>query len=631
MLRTVIVNFTGDRSNWGCQATSWELLKLLHKAFADRLVIPFDFVPLFPRHQMDFDVDQQFGDAIRSAMASESLSPEQSALLVKVAEQRYGALFEKIRYADLVVFQAEGTLTGSDMLHGWRLLLLPFIAKKVFGKVVLSLNQTIFWKNSNIDTYVVNAFNSFDFVAVREPSSLAYIRAAGVGHAGLIPDAAFLTQAMQSGYGLPELVSEKKYFAVTGSAALDFFSVESMFLVIEQIRDRFGLSAVFICSAASDLKLIKMARERWGPDVLYVQASANYRAVADVIRQCEFLFGGRYHMAILAATVYTPMVLLPSNTPKNEGLLALLDYPLDVRRIEDKATILDDVQRIIESPVDFKSVLKRGMTRILSLIDEGMIAMQRALDNNTSFGTITDVPVRAVVAENTQDYYYAIIANQSRKYKYPQDASKALPAAPPMLTIIVPLIACLRRNIDTEINMLLLRHAVEAYTDEICKQLNARWLVSICDTYADFGTEIEKRNAFLISMLVNFEKVAQSYAYWRLGYPETLDVTGPMEHRKIPLWDGMTSFHLVIGDVTNNMFGRLTELLKETPVFEKIFKRIVQGLATQETILGTLNKHHGHVFETDYSWIAEDKYSEWRKNINPTKYQHTFARGAGKK
>ena len=79
-----------------------------------------------------------------------------------------------------------------------------------------------------------------------------------------------------------------------------------------------------------------------------------------------------------------------------------------------------------------------------------------------------------------------------------------------MLNIILPLIQNLRRNIDVENNWRKLHEIIETNINDICKTLNTRWLISICDTYIDYGSEIESRNAMIIVLIANMEKLAQT-------------------------------------------------------------------------------------------------------------------------
>ena len=58
----------------------------------------------------------------------------------------------------------------------------------------------------------------------------------------------------------------------------------------------------------------------------------------------------------------------------------------------------------------------------------------------------------------------------------------------------------------------------------VCDNSNLRLLGSICDTIADFGGAIEKRNALLISTIIKMEKITQTYFHWRLGYSGELGI-----------------------------------------------------------------------------------------------------------
>jgi hypothetical protein len=183
-----------------------------------------------------------------------------------------------------------------------------------------------------------------------------------------------------------------------------------------------------------------------------------------------------------------------------------------------------------------------------------------------------------------------------------------------ILDDIRPVIRNIRRGIDVERNFERFRVLVEGQTERVCSDLDTRWLVSVCDTYADFGTPVESRNAMFVSLLANFEKVSQSYVYWKLGYEGSLEVPADHEPRKVPLWDGMSSFHLSVGDVTNNLFARLGRLMEPTPHIARIYETVRDRLRDHETILGALNKYHRHVFDTDFSWSRDREYDRWRKD-----------------
>ncbi len=174
------------------------------------------------------------------------------------------------------------------------------------------------------------------------------------------------------------------------------------------------------------------------------------------------------------------------------------------------------------------------------------------------------------------------------------------------------LIIQLRQKKDTDSSWKELRSLIECNLDRICRDLNTRQLVSVCDTYADYGDSVESRNALLVSTLANMEKTAQSFLLWRLNYSDAFDVPATHQPRKVPLWDGMDSFHLEIGDVTNNLFARINRLMRATPVIEQIYRTVMGRMKENPTILGTLNERHHYVFEPNTRWRKAPDYDRFR-------------------
>jgi hypothetical protein len=164
-------------------------------------------------------------------------------------------------------------------------------------------------------------------------------------------------------------------------------------------------------------------------------------------------------------------------------------------------------------------------------------------------------------------------------------------------TQIQELIISLRREKNIQQNWIEFRDLIEKNIYEVCNKLDTRWLISICDTYVDYGDNIIRRNAMLVVQIANFEKL---WATNLLMYDVSLNPEKLKKLKKnkvIPLWDGMYSFNINHGDLTNNLLGRLEELLTETPVIESIYKTIIQRLKENDTVLANLNKYHGRLFE----------------------------------
>ncbi len=122
---------------------------------------------------------------------------------------------------------------------------------------------------------------------------------------------------------------------------------------------------------------------------------------------------------------------------------------------------------------------------------------------------------------------------------------------------------------------------IEQHLEDLCSCLNTRWLVSICDTYADFGSPVEKGNAMCISLIANWEKLAlthrRAFGLENGVFPDRARLAEMKS--PLPLWDGMTSMVLDAGaNALPNMFSRLSRLTESTPVLQKILLTILERM-----------------------------------------------------
>ncbi len=134
---------------------------------------------------------------------------------------------------------------------------------------------------------------------------------------------------------------------------------------------------------------------------------------------------------------------------------------------------------------------------------------------------------------------------------------------------------------------------VEGNLDDICAHFSTRWLVSLTDTYADYGLPIERSNASIIALLVNWEKLARTDRLLhepRARPPE--DLTRYCTPQ--PLWDGVTS--LVMderADMIKNLFARVREQMAETPILSRILKTVLERASKEpEFTLARLGRLH---------------------------------------
>ena len=160
-----------------------------------------------------------------------------------------------------------------------------------------------------------------------------------------------------------------------------------------------------------------------------------------------------------------------------------------------------------------------------------------------------------------------------------------------------PLILYLRKGKNIEKNWGKFREMVNNDIDRVCQELDTRWLISVCDTFVDYGTPVEKRNAMLVSQLANFEKLWETYLLMFDIKQNPFKVEQLKRNKVIPLWDGMYSFNINHGDMTRNLFTRIEKLMVDTPVIQRIYFSVISRIKMNDTILATINKYHKRLFE----------------------------------
>jgi polysaccharide pyruvyl transferase WcaK-like protein len=402
-----IVNFTGFRGNWGCQATSWELLKFINGCFGDRKLPQVSFVPQLPHCDVDLRLAKcvtQIYSAVRSV--TDGLPDAQAKLryLEQLCTERYGFWLDEVRSADIIFFQGEGTMSGCvNFSEGVGLFLLPFVAKHAWGKPVISLNQTIFGRDPELLAAVARMLNSFDFTAVREGASAEFAKSLGIVPCHYIPDAAFLTKPSPDPL-LPTLKPSQRYFCVTGSASAESEARDIIFGLADRVRVETGLTPIVAIS--KDTRIRELARSHW-PSGTYevVDQAVHYPAVAHVLQHCEFVLGGRYHMAIMAAAVGTPSILLRGNTFKNEGLAAMIRAPFPVRTFHQSTEIMADVHALLSDLKSARRQLNDAAALIHTCLREAQSLLVDVMSGRTSGRNISTRPPTIKVSDDSTDYY----------------------------------------------------------------------------------------------------------------------------------------------------------------------------------------------------------------------------------
>ena len=131
-----------------------------------------------------------------------------------------------------------------------------------------------------------------------------------------------------------------------------------------------------------------------------------------------------------------------------------------------------------------------------------------------------------------------------------------------------------------------------------CNHLSVRWLIAICDTIADHGNRQQQTSAVCISTFVNLIKLAETERLLA-GAKEIETNSADQYQSKWPhnLGNGMSSYHLVHGDMPRNLFRRIDRVLETTPTLRLIFQTIVAQFKESSNLLTRLAKHNDRFWE----------------------------------
>ncbi|MDN2582359.1 polysaccharide pyruvyl transferase family protein [Aquibium sp. ELW1220] len=370
-----MTNYTGGRSNWGCRATSIGLVEFLQSECLSRDT-RLDTVALPVAHELDRLHEACHGKRLRTIYSSRRPSEADLDLLEHLTRERFGAYFDVVRDADVVFFQGEGTVGPGNYLQNVRLFGLPFLASRRWKKPVISLNQTIYAADGSDRKVLASIFSGFDLVAVREAASFVFATEMGLSDRLVCcPDMAFRNVRPAAGHSVS--IPDRDYFCVTGSAALKKLDEGMIVRAVDEIARVTGLAPVIVHSRKQDREVL----ETQLAPMLSVGAGEmpDHHELVSILAGAKFVFGGRYHTAVSALSQTTPVILLPGNTFKSEGIADLigLDFrvfapsessamakaalDLAVRQEEVRAAIAVGLRRIADMQADFATLVRERL------------------------------------------------------------------------------------------------------------------------------------------------------------------------------------------------------------------------------------------------------------------------------
>ncbi|MCE9630539.1 MAG: polysaccharide pyruvyl transferase family protein [Planctomycetia bacterium] len=366
-MKICVLNYTGDRANWGCQATSRNLLGFLRSSLEGVPDLEIVTVPLPKTHPVDGLVAAAHGASIRAMYASPSPSANDLRFLHALTSERFGDILREAETADIVVFQGEGTVGPQAYLRNVQLFGPPFLAAHLWQKPVLAVNQTLYACSAADAEVVAGIFGAFALVAVREARSYAFARGIGLDELLLCPDMAFA--ATPAFPGPPAPVPPVPYFCISGSAVLTAHSIGSTLAAVREIAGRHGLRPVFVFSRPADGGIVRAAERSLGGipcDVVSSDEFGHFEQILPLLAAATLVLGGRYHTSISALSEGTPVVLLPGNTFKTEGLGPMLGLEFPVISSDDVPGIVSEASRLIDAGEELRQRIRAAVRQIRS-------------------------------------------------------------------------------------------------------------------------------------------------------------------------------------------------------------------------------------------------------------------------
>jgi hypothetical protein len=167
--------------------------------------------------------------------------------------------------------------------------------------------------------------------------------------------------------------------------------------------------------------------------------------------------------------------------------------------------------------------------------------------------------------------------------------------APELCFAHAQLIVCIRRSRELADVLPLFFRLWRDEPEFLAKHLDSRWLVSACDTFADYGTPAQQAAAMPLILLVNVMKLAETERRWLSDSdPVSEKIAAIAETHKrrmhVELWDGLTAYAPFCGDMPGNMFRRMMRIAGEDAALAQIARELIRRAVESDTLLGRLAK-----------------------------------------
>ena len=162
---------------------------------------------------------------------------------------------------------------------------------------------------------------------------------------------------------------------------------------------------------------------------------------------------------------------------------------------------------------------------------------------------------------------------------------------PEICHVLAGHIVYLRRGIDIAYNSIEFFRLLTKYIEVICDHYDTRWLISICDTIADLGTETQSARAMLIVNLVQCCNIANTVMHKVVDGRLKAELL--QTDAKWRTWDGLITADTYQGDMIYNMVQRCNKCIKGDPVLQTLWSEIKERAKHEQALINNvLLMHH---------------------------------------
>lgn len=244
------------------------------------------------------------------------------------------------------------------------------LKKRVKGKLYL---YDCSLEKKDVDSAVIDDFNLFDKVTVRENVTLSNLKEVlDQSKLRYYPDPAFLMEP--EAIALPEGWSENHMIGINLSSLIlknvygsnSDVILKAYYQLVEFILEKTKYNIVFIphVMQGQDLSVLKLLYEKYqnsGRVLLVEDESLNAPKLKYIISQCSFFIGARTHATIAAYSSYVPTLVLGYSV-KSVGIAQDLfgtekNYVISTRNLETGEELKEGFQWILENEKSIKDHL----------------------------------------------------------------------------------------------------------------------------------------------------------------------------------------------------------------------------------------------------------------------------------